>query len=205
MSVREIVARWLDAAMPHRQGPQIGRVLKFNSGSGENTYSARVRVLRPGSLEETERILEDVPYSPIWAGPDGTGVYAPLPVDTLVIVGYVEFNPAHPYIEGVWGEFYQAADFKPKEFLITNGTTTITVKPNELRLNGDSLGGLVKVNQLITHLRMNEEFLRAIQTAIKTAVNPNSLLANLKTSEALDLGDFSSASNFENSKVKHGG
>jgi len=77
LNIRKIVNRWLDAAMPHRQGPQIGRVLKFNFGSGENIYSARIRILKTDGLEETERILEDVPLSPIWVGSQGAGVYAP--------------------------------------------------------------------------------------------------------------------------------
>jgi len=204
LSIREIVAQWLDAAMPNRQGPQIGKVLSFGSGSGEGRYSARIRVLRPGSLEETDRILEDVPVSPVWAGSGGTGVYAPLPEGTLVIVGYVEMNSAYPYIEGVWGEFYQAADFKPKEFLITNGTISITVKPEKLHLNGSNLGGLVKVNELISKLQMNEKFLKGIKTAVNAAGTPVLLLAGLKLLEELPLGDFSSASDFENSKVKHG-
>ena len=190
--------------MPHRQGPQIGKVLRFNTGAGENTHSARVRILKSGSLEETERILEEVPYSPIWAGSNGAGVYAPLPADTLVVIGYVEFDPSHPYIQGVWGEFYKAADFKADEFLITNGSIFITIKAQELLLNGDNLGGLIKVNKLITNLHKNELFLKAIQAAINGAASPGALLAALKPSVSLPLGDFSNISSFENSKVKHG-
>lgn len=190
--------------MPHRQGPQIGKVLRFNTGAGENSYSARVRILKSGSLEETERILEEVPYSPIWAGSNGAGVYAPLPENTLVVVGYIELDPSHPYIQGMWGEFYKAADFETGEFLITNGAMSMKMKANELLLNGDSLGGLIKAGELITNLQKNEFFLKAIQGAINGAASPGALLGLLKPFAQLSLGDFSNISSFENQRVKHG-
>lgn len=102
MTIKGIVGAWLDAAMPHRQGPQIGKVLRFSSG---DVCGAQVRILTPGSLEETDRIIDDVPVPLIWPGPQGKGVYSPLAVDTLVVVGYVEHNSSYPYIQGIWGEF----------------------------------------------------------------------------------------------------
>jgi len=204
LRIGEVVNRWLDVAMPHRQGSQIGKVLSFNSGPGTNRYSARVRVLKPGNLEETKRILEDVPASPLWAGPRGTGLYAPLPRGTLVIVGYIEHNPSHPYIQALWGELHSAADFQPDEFLITNGAISVTIKAEELLLNGDSLGGLIKIDELTTNLRKNELVLDAMQKAINSSTSPVALLAALKPSALLPLGDFSNMSIFQNSKVKHG-
>ena len=196
--------------MPHRQGSQIGKVLSFNSGPGTNRYSARVRVLKPGNLEETKRILEDVPASPIWAGPRGTGLYAPLPRGTLVIVGYIEHNPSHPYIQALWGELHSAADFQPDEFLITNGAISLTVKSRELHLNGANLGGLIKIGELTANLNKNVDLLVSLLGVLQGAPvsepgndKPSTLHTVLR--EALagkSVGDFSQ---LENTAVKHGG
>jgi len=196
-------------AMPHRQGPEVGRVLKFNSSSGENTYSARVRILKTGSLEETKRILEDVPVSPIWAGLQGAGIYAPLPEGTLVIVGYIDHNTSHPYIQGVWGEFYNAANFELDELLITNGAISITLKSGELHLNGSNLGGLIKIRELAEGLNKNVELLSSLLGVLQGAQineagngSPSSLQAALRTALAgKSVGDFSQ---IENAVVKHG-
>ncbi len=102
MTIKETVIKWLDVAMPHRQGPQIGKVLQVKSGP---VCGVQVKILKPGSLEETERIIDDVPAPMIWKGPGGLGFYNPLEVGTLIVIGYVDFNPAHPYIQGIWGEF----------------------------------------------------------------------------------------------------
>ena len=103
MTITGVVRAWLDAAMPHRQGPQIGKVTRFSTGG--DVCGAQVRVLKPGSLEETERIIDDVPVPLIWPGPQGKGAYSPLAVGTLVVVGYVDHDPSYPYIQGIWGEF----------------------------------------------------------------------------------------------------
>ncbi|VDA99372.1 hypothetical protein S1OALGB6SA_440 [Olavius algarvensis spirochete endosymbiont] len=184
-------------------------MLKFNSGKGENTYSARVRILKTGSLEETECILEDVPLSPIWANSQGAGVYAPLPEGTLVIVAYVEHNPSYPYIQALWGEFYNAADFKPDELLITNGTISITVKSGELHLNGSDFGGLIKIGELAANLNKNVEVLSSLIDALRKGPitesgngAPSALQGALAAAlTGKNVGDFSQ---LENTAVKHG-
>jgi len=209
LRIKDIVCRWLDAAMPHRQGPQIGKVLSFGSGSGTNEYSARVRILKPGSLEETETVLEEVPTSPLWASSNGAGVYAPLPEDTLVIVGYIEHNPSYPYIEGVWGEYYDSADFKSDEFLITNGIQGIKIKTGEIHFNGDGLGGLVKIETLKRELTKNVGILNAALGVVRgTPIlepgngGPSALQAALKLALGRKTpGDFAQ---IENETVKHG-
>jgi len=210
LNLPQVVTRWLDTAFPHRQGPQIGKVLSFGSGAGENSYSARVRVLKPGSLEETERVLEDVPVSPIWAGPGGTGIYAPLPADTLVVIGYVEMNPSYPYIQGVWGEFYNAADFQPDECLITSGGQTIKVKGKEIEINGGAHGGLIRIEELKTNLQKNTEILSLILSVVRSPVpiaepgsgSPSALQGALRAALlGRSVADFS---RIENTRVRHG-
>ncbi len=105
MTIKEVVSRWLDAAMPHRQGPQIGKVLQVKDGTTGGVCGVQVKILKPGSLKETERIIDDVPAPMIWHGPAGSGFYNPLEEGSLVVIGYVDFNAAYPYIQGIWGEF----------------------------------------------------------------------------------------------------
>ncbi len=105
MTIKEIVIKWLDVAMPHRQGPQIGKVLQVKDGTTGGVCGVQVKILKPGSLEETKIIIDDVPAPMIWKGPGDSGIYNPLEVGALVVVGYVELNPAYPYIQGIWGEF----------------------------------------------------------------------------------------------------
>ena len=105
MIAKEVLRRWLDIVMPHRQGPQVGKVVQFSDGTGGGVCGAKIRILTPGGLEETERVIEDVPVPLVWWGAQGKGVYTPLATGTLVIVGYLEHNPAYPYIGGIWGEF----------------------------------------------------------------------------------------------------
>ena len=127
-----------------------------------------------------------------------------------MIVGYVDHNPSHPYIQGVWGEFYNAADFKPDEFLITNGTTSITLKSGELNLNGSNLGGLIKINELTSNLNKNAAVLTALLGILQGPSineagngNPSSLQTVLRA--ALSGKNADDFSQIENAGVKHGG
>lgn len=207
--LREIVLQWLDLAMPHRQGPQIGRVLQCALGGGTGKYCAQVEILRPGSLEDTGRILDEVPISPIWAAADGRGIYAPPEKDMLVIVDYIEHDPAYPFISGVWGERYDAAGFKAGELTVVGKGASITVKDGEICLNGDNLGGIVKIEELKKELKKNVAMLKAMKGVFDS---PEILALNLQPpvlQKALQTaltdknpGEFDD--NIEDVKVKHG-
>jgi hypothetical protein len=80
-----------------------------------------VQVVSAGTLEDTEQVIAEVPISPIWVGKRGKGIYAIPPVDALVIVGFIAWNPAYPYITGIWSDEYEAGAFKKGELVITNG------------------------------------------------------------------------------------
>jgi hypothetical protein len=51
----------------------------------------------------------------------GEGPLCYPPVDALVIVGFVGWNPAYPYIAGIWSDEYEAGAFKSGELVITDG------------------------------------------------------------------------------------
>jgi hypothetical protein len=80
-----------------------------------------IQVVTAGTFEDTEQIIAEVPISPIWVGKKGKGIYAIPPVDALVIVGFIAWNPAYPYIAGIWSDEYEAGAFKKGELVITDG------------------------------------------------------------------------------------
>jgi hypothetical protein len=80
-----------------------------------------VRVLKVGTLEDTEQVIIEVPLSPIWAGKKKRGVYAIPPAGQVVIVEFLCWNPAYPYVAGIWSDEYEADDFAKDRFVITDG------------------------------------------------------------------------------------
>jgi hypothetical protein len=66
----------LNAILPNRAAPVLARVRKAHEGPGKTKYSVDVRVLKVGTLEDTEQVISEVPLSPIWAGKKKRGVYA---------------------------------------------------------------------------------------------------------------------------------
>jgi hypothetical protein len=116
-----ILQNLLDALLPNRSAPALGRVLKAHEGPGKDKYSVDVRVVRAGTLEDTDQVIAEVPISPIWIGKKGKGLYAIPPVDAIVIVGFIAWNPAYPYIVGIWSDEYEAGAFKRGELVITDG------------------------------------------------------------------------------------
>jgi len=80
------------------------------------------------------------------------------------------------------------------------------ITSGEIWLNGNSLGGLIKIEELKTQIDKNTKILEKIQTAFNQWVTvPNDGGAALKTLSAnfvsLQTADLS---NIENQKVKHG-
>ncbi|MDR1175323.1 MAG: hypothetical protein LBK83_07635 [Treponema sp.] len=120
-SIEVILKRLLDRLLPNREAPALGRVMKAHEGPGKNKYSVDVRVVTAGTLEETGRIIAEVPLSPVWVGASGRGLYAIPPEDTLVIVEFIAWNPAYPYIAGIYSDEYNAGEFKKGQFIITDG------------------------------------------------------------------------------------
>jgi hypothetical protein len=102
--------------------------------------------LEAGSLEKTGVVLPEVPISPIWAGSGGRGLYALPEKGQVVIVGFIQWDLAFPYVAGVWGDQYDAAEHPAKTMTITDGKAKIMIDTDSLfKFENDkkSLKGLV--------------------------------------------------------------
>jgi hypothetical protein len=86
----KFVKNLLDALLPNRAAPALGRVIKLHEGPGKTKYSCDVRIVTAGSYEDTGQVIAEVPLSPVWAANKKRGVYAIPPVDALVIVEFLE-------------------------------------------------------------------------------------------------------------------
>lgn len=111
----------LNALLPNRAAPVLARVMKVYEGPGKNKYSCDVKVLTAGSLEETDQEIAEVPINPIWADKTNKGIYAPPPEGGIVIIGFLEWNVAYPYVAGVYSDEYTAQKFKKGQLVITDG------------------------------------------------------------------------------------
>ncbi len=120
-SADKMLKNFLDALMPNRAAPVLARVLKAYEGAGKNKYSIDVQVVTAGTLEDTTQIIAEVPISPVWVGKKGRGLYAIPPVDAIVIVGFIGWNSAYPYVAGIWSDEYEAGEFAKDQFVITDG------------------------------------------------------------------------------------
>jgi hypothetical protein len=116
-----LMKRLLDKLLPNRAAPVLARVLKSHEGSGKTKYSVDVRVLTAGTLEDTDQIISEVPISPIWAAKQKRGVYAIPPEGQVVIIEFLEWNPAFPYVSGIWSDEYECDDFSKDKFVISDG------------------------------------------------------------------------------------
>jgi hypothetical protein len=121
MTSEGILKSLLERLLPNRAAPVLGRVLKTREGPGKTAYAVDVRIVKAGSLEDTEQTIADVPLSPIWVGKKKRGVYAIPPKDSLVVVEFLEWNPAFPYVAGVWADEYDAAEFGADKLVVTDG------------------------------------------------------------------------------------
>jgi hypothetical protein len=121
MTLESIFNKLLNKMLPNREAPALGRVIKAHEGPGKNKYSVDVRIVTAGTLEETGRVIGEVPISPVWVSSKGRGLYAVPPEKSLVIIGFISWNPAFPYVAGIYSDEYNAGEFKKGQFLITDG------------------------------------------------------------------------------------
>ena len=135
----DILKRLLDTILPNRAAPVLARVLKAHEGPGKTKYSGDVRVLKAGTLEDTDQVIKEVPLSPVWASKKKRGVYAIPPEDQVVIVEFLSWNPAYPYVSGIWSDEYEADEFGKDKFIITDGEgMKIIVDANEKSITLDN-------------------------------------------------------------------
>ena len=121
ISGTDFINNLLNALLPNRATPVLARVMKAYEGPGKNKYSCDVKILTAGTLEETDREIAEVPISPIWIGQKGKGLYAIPPENSVVIIEFIGWNLAFPYISGVWSDEYDAGEFKKGQLMITDG------------------------------------------------------------------------------------
>jgi len=121
MKAVDVFRNLLDTLLPNRAAPVLARVLKSHEGSGKTKYSVDVRVVTSGTLEDTEQVISEVPLSPLWATKKKRGVYAIPPEGQLVIIEFLNWNPAYPYVSGIWGDEYESDEFAKDKFIITDG------------------------------------------------------------------------------------
>jgi len=124
MTGNAFVENLRNALFPNRAAPVLARVTKAHEGPGDTKYSCDVRVLTAGTLEETDREIADVPLNPIWVGRKGRGVYAMPPENSVVVVEFVGWNIAFPYVAGIWSDGYEAGEFTKDQIVMTDGEGT---------------------------------------------------------------------------------
>lgn len=124
MKTEDILNNLRKRMFPNYAAPALGRVIKAHEGPGKNAYSVDVRIVTAGTLEETGRVIAEVPISPIWVGKKGKGIYAVPPENSVVIVGFIAWSPAYPYVAGIWSDEYDAGEYKKGQLLMTDGEGT---------------------------------------------------------------------------------
>ena len=122
--------------------------------------------------------------------------------DSYILIGLLMNKDTQPFMVQ-WS--------KAEKVMIrtNNGATLEMDTQGRIKINGDSLGGLVKVRPLKTGLDKNNLVLNALLTVIKSAPipepgsgSPSAFQQALNAAVSLlQLGDFSE---IENSKVMHG-
>jgi hypothetical protein len=121
MKGEDFLNNLLNALLPNRAAPVLARVMKVYEGPGKNKYSCDVKALTAGTLEETDREIAEVPINLIWKGKKGKGVYAIPPEGAVVVVEFIGWNVAYPYISCMYSDEYEAGDFSKDQFVITDG------------------------------------------------------------------------------------
>ncbi|MDR1095260.1 MAG: hypothetical protein LBL31_02600 [Spirochaetaceae bacterium] len=95
--------------------------MSISNRLGKTKYSVDVRVLKAGTLEDTEQVISEVPLNPVWAAKKMRGVCAIPNEGQVVIIEFLCWNPAYPYAAGMRADEYEADVFGKDQFVITDG------------------------------------------------------------------------------------
>ena len=164
----------LNRLLPNRAAPVLGKVIKAHTGSGKTKYSVDVQVLQAGNLEETDRIIAEVPISPIWATKKKRGVYAIPDEGVIVIVEFLQWDLAYPYVSGIYSDEYDADKFFKDQFIITCGdgmVVIINAQDNSITLD-NSKDCFIRVEP--KKITLNNGKIKAILKGDKCAITNNS-------------------------------
>ena len=108
---------WLDSAMPQRQGMALGKV---ESATGDaQGYRCSVSLLEAETLEESGEKLEDVAILAVWAGGDGTGLWALPSVGQIVVIGFLAMDKSWPFVMGGYSQGLSGAAVGEGEWLLS--------------------------------------------------------------------------------------
>nr|WP_321294603.1 hypothetical protein [uncultured Sphaerochaeta sp.] len=125
--------------------PVLARVDKAYVKAATGGYCIDATVLVPGSLEATGELLKEVPLSPIWAGKDGRGIYAPPEEGTVVVVSFIASSKAWPFVGAVYGEQVKpCSDAAPASLVICDGKGAHITLAHDGKITIANGGGTLK-------------------------------------------------------------
>jgi hypothetical protein len=171
----DFTGRLLDALLPNRAAPVLARVLKAHEGPGKTKYSVDVRVVKAGTLEDTEQVIAEVPLPLVWAGKKKRGVYAIPGEGQVVIVEFLQWNPAWPYVAGIWSDEYEADGFGKDRFLVTDGDgMKFEIDANEKGITLDNGAGCVVLLEKGNKITFDNGKLKAVLNGEKASIKNGS-------------------------------
>ncbi|MBN2546573.1 MAG: hypothetical protein JXB50_12305 [Spirochaetes bacterium] len=151
--LKKIMTNLLNSLLPKRMSPKLAVVKKVYTDAGKGKYCCDVEILNPGDLERTGELYKEVPINPVWAGKDKRGVYCTLQKDIIIILNFINWDEAFPYVESIYSNQYDAFEHPEDTFLITDGDKKeirimkdiISIKNDKLIYNLDMTSGSEKI------------------------------------------------------------
>ena len=140
MSERSVIERLRERVLEGMAAPVKAKVEKGYIKQSAGGYCVDAQVVNPATLEETGELLKEIPLPPIWMGADGRGLFAPPEAGQLIVVGFVGFNRAYPYVAGFAGDEYTPADGAENALVLTDGQGAV------IKIDG-SLFGILNGSQ----------------------------------------------------------
>lgn len=134
MSVRPVIDRLRDRVLAGIAAPVKATVEKAYMKKEAGGYCVDAQVVNPSTLEETGELLKEIPLSPIWMGSDGRGLFAPPEAGQIIVVGFVGFSRAHPFVAGFAGDEYKPGDGSDGALVLTDG------KGAMIKIDGSLIG-----------------------------------------------------------------
>lgn len=134
MSVRPVIDRLRDRVLMGIAAPVKASVEKAYMKKEAGGYCVDAQVLNPSTLEETGELLKEIPLSPIWMGSDGRGLFAPPEAGQIIVVGFVGFSKAFPFMAGFAGDEYKPGEGSEGAMVLTDGKGAV------IKIDGSLIG-----------------------------------------------------------------
>jgi hypothetical protein len=193
MKLETIIENLLNKLFPKRMSPKLAVVNKVYTNADKGTYCCDVEIVRTGDLERTGKSYKEVPISPIWAGKDKRGLYCTLQKDIIVIINFIDWDEAHPYVDGIWSDQYETFEHPENEFLIIAQSIEFRMKEQDkkiiMKVGDDSemyidlesfmIGG----NGATDYLIKGDTFKQALENVLKLLKNHTHLIDGIMTGQ----------------------